>query len=246
MAATRATGKVALITGANRGIGFEVARQLGALGATVVIGSRRKTRGSEAESKLRAQKIDARAIKLDVTEQSTIDAAAHQINREFGRLDVLVNNAAVLLDDASPSQLDIATLRWTYETNFFGTFAVTKAMIPLLRKAEAGRIANLSSGLASLTQISDPNYEFHYQVRLFAYNSSKVALNAMTVAFAHELKDTCVKINAVDPGLVPTEMTHFRGTRTVEQGARVVVRFATLRADGPTGGYFDEDGIVPW
>lgn len=181
-----------------------------------------------------------------MTEQGTIDAAANHINHEFGRLDILVNNAAVLLDDAPPSQLDMEILRQTYQTNVFGTFAVTKAMIPLLRKAEAGRIANLSSGLASLTQISDPHYEFHYQVRLFAYNSSKCALNAMTVAFAHELKDTSVKVNAVDPGLVPTEMTHFRGTRTVAQGAEVVVRFAMLRADGPTGGYFDENGIVPW
>jgi NAD(P)-dependent dehydrogenase (short-subunit alcohol dehydrogenase family) len=241
-----AAGKIALITGANRGIGFEVARQLGSLGTTVVIGSRNEALGREAERGLREQNIDARTIRLDVTDEDTIDLGASHINGEFGKLDILVNNAAVLLDDAPPSQLDIDVLRRTYETNVFGTFAVTKAMIPLLCRSDAGRIVNLSSGLGSLTQISDPNYEFYRQVRLFAYNSSKCALNAMSVAFAHELKDTSVKVNAVDPGLVPTEMTHYRGTRTIEQGAMVVVHFATLRADGPTGGFFDENGVVPW
>ncbi|HCF27164.1 MAG TPA: short-chain dehydrogenase [Cyanobacteria bacterium UBA11049] len=239
------TGKIALITGANKGIGLEIARQLGTQGITVLIGARDEKRGSEAAEKLQAENIDVRAVQLDVTNQESIDAAAKYIESEFGKLDILVNNAGIAIDNAPPSQLDMEILRRTYDTNFFGVFAVTKAMLPLLHKSQAGRIVNISSGLGSLTQNSDPNYEYA-QIKYLAYNSSKTALNAMTVQFAHELKDTPIKVNSADPGYVATDINNNNGTRTVQQGASTPVRLATLPDDGPTGSYFDDNGVVPW
>jgi NAD(P)-dependent dehydrogenase (short-subunit alcohol dehydrogenase family) len=238
-------GKIALITGANKGIGLEIARQLGTQGITVLLGVRDEKRGHEAAETLQAEHIDAHVVQLDVTNQNTIDTAATYIDSEFGKLDILVNNAGIAIDTVPPSQLDIEDLRRTYDTNVFGVFAVTKAMLPLLRKSDAGRIVNMSSGLGSLAQNSDPNYEYA-QIKILAYNSSKTALNAMTIQFAHELKDTPIKVNSADPGYVATDINDHRGTRTVQQGATAAVRLATLPADGPTGGYFDENGIVPW
>lgn len=238
-------GKVALITGANKGIGYEIARQLGSRGATVIIGARDIERGLEASNQLRSSQIDAKPVQLDVIDQKTIDSTAAQIERDFGKLDILVNNAGILIDRVPPSQLDIETLRQTYETNVFGVFAVTKAMLPLLKKSTAGRIVNVSSGLGSLTQNSDPNYEFA-GMKLLAYNSSKTAVNALTVLFAGELKDTPIKINAADPGFTATDINQHRGYRTVEQGAAAAVRLATLPNDGISGGFFDENGVVPW
>lgn len=239
------TTGIALITGANKGIGLEIARQLGTQGITVLIGARDEKRGSVAAEKLQAENIDAHAVQLDVTNQQSIDAAAKHIESEFGKLDILVNNAGIAIDNAPPSQLDMEILRRTYETNFFGVFAVTKAMLPLLHKSQAGRIVNISSGLGSLTQNSDPNYEYA-QIKYLAYNSSKTALNAMTVQFAHELKDTPIKVNSADPGYVATDINNNNGTRTVQQGASTPVRLATLPADGPTGSYFDDNGVIPW
>ena len=240
-------GKVALITGANKGIGYEIARQLGSRGATVLIGARDIKRGEEAANKLRLNEIDARSVQLDVTDQKTIDSAGKQIESEFQKLDILVNNAGIISDSdrLPPSQVDIETLRHTYETNVFGVFAVTKAMLPLLKKSKAGRIVNLSSGLASLTLNSDPNYEFANS-KLLAYNSSKTAVNAITVVLAAELKDTPIKINAADPGFTATDINQYQGYRTVEQGAIAAVRLATLPDDGSSGGFFDENGVVPW
>ncbi|MBD2245311.1 SDR family oxidoreductase [Nostoc sp. FACHB-888] len=240
-------GKVALITGANKGIGYEIACQLGSRGATVLVGARDIKRGEEAANKLRLNEIDARSVQLDVTSQKTIDSAAKQIESQFGKLDILVNNAGIISDGdrLPPSQVDIETLRHTYETNVFGVFAVTKAMLPLLKKSTAGRIVNLSSGLGSLTQNSDPNYDFA-DFKLLAYNSSKTAVNALTVILAAELKDTPIKINAADPGFTATDINKYQGHRTVEQGAIAVVRLATLPDDGSSGGFFDEDGVVPW
>ena len=238
--------KVALVTGANKGIGLEIGRQLATLhNMTVLIGARDEARGREAAEKLSAGGLDARAVVLDVTDQQTIDAAAQRITTELGRLDVLVNNAGIAIDQAPPSQIEMDVLRRTYETNVFGVFAVTKAMLPLLRRSTAGRIVNLSSGLGSLAQNSDPNWEFA-AVKLLAYNSSKTALNAMTVQFAAELKDAGIKVNAADPGYTATDMNKHQGTRTVAQGAAAAVRLATLPQDGPTGGFFDESGPVPW
>jgi NAD(P)-dependent dehydrogenase (short-subunit alcohol dehydrogenase family) len=238
-------GKVALITGANKGIGYEIARQLGSRGATVIIGARDIERGTEASNQLLSHQINARAVQLNVTDQKIIDSTASQIDSEFGKLDILVNNAGIAIDRVPPSQLDIETLRQTYETNVFGVFAVTKAMLPLLRKSPAGRIVNISSGLGSLTQNSDPNYEFA-DMKLLAYNSSKTAVNAFTVLFAAELKDTPIKVNAADPGFTATDINQYRGYRTVEQGAIAAVRLATLPDDGVSGGFFDENGVVPW
>lgn len=237
--------KVALITGANKGIGLEIARQLGMQGITVLIGARDEKRGQEAAEKLHADNIDAHAVLLDVTDNDSIEAAAKHIESEFGKLDILVNNAGIAVDRIPPSQLDIEVLRRTYDTNFFGVFAVIKAMLPLLRKSDAGRIVNMSSGLGSLAQNIDPNYKLA-EMKMLAYNSSKTALNAMTIQFAHELKDTSIKVNSADPGYVATDINAHRGTGTVEQGAIAPVRLATLPADGPTGGFFDENGVVPW
>ena len=246
MTDSEAQRRIALVTGANKGIGLEIARQLAAHhGMTVLIGARDEARGREAAGKLRAEGLDARPIALDVTDQQTIDGAARRIETEFGRLDVLVNNAAVALDQAPPSRLEMDVLRRTYETNVFGVFAITKAMVPLLRRSPAGRIVNMSSGLGSLAQNSDPRYPFA-AVKPLAYNSSKTAVNAMTVLFAAELRDTGIKVNAADPGYVATDMNRHQGTRTVAQGATAPVRLATLPPDGPTGGYFDENGPVPW
>lgn len=238
-------GKVALVTGANKGIGLEIARQLAQQGCTVLVGARDEQRGQEAANVLVAEGLDARFVPLDVTDQGSVDAAAEKIAAEFQKLDILVNNAAIGLDRMPPSQIEMDILRRTYDTNVFGVFAVTKAMLPLLKKAEAGRIVNMSSGLGSLTQTSDPAWGFA-GINLLAYNSSKSAVNALTVQFASELRETPIKVNAADPGYVATDLNDHRGHRTVAQGATAPVRLATLPADGPTGGYFDEDGLVPW
>lgn len=243
MADTTNTKRIVLVTGANKGIGKEIARQLGALGMTVLLGVRDSGRGEEAVVELKAGGADAEAIRIDVTDEASITEAASQIEAKFGRLDVLVNNAGIALE--TTNVLDMDVLRRTYDTNVFGVYAVTKAMLPLLRKSEAGRIVNMSSGLGSLTQNSDPNWAFA-AVKPLAYNSSKAALNMMTVIFAAELKDTPVKVNSADPGYTATDLNQNRGTRTAAQGAIAAVRLATLPADGPTGAYYDEDSIVPW
>lgn len=237
--------KVALITGSNKGIGFEVARQLAQQGVKVFIGSRNPERGEVAVQRLCDEELDARMVQIDVTDSKSIESAVTKIDAEFGRLDILVNNAGISIDNAPPSQLDLAILRQTYETNVFGVFSVTKAMLPLLRKAEAARIVNVSSDLGSLSLNCDPSFE-HAWVKLLAYNSSKSALNAITIQFAHELRDTPIKVNAASPGYTATNLNNFRGTRTVEQGASIIVNLATLPDSGPTGGFFNEDGMIPW
>ena len=237
--------KIALITGANKGIGKEIARQLGKLGITVIIGARDEKKGEEAEKELRSQGIDVLTLRLDVTEQSSIDAAALEIEKKFGKLDILVNNAGIGIDTGKPSTIDIDTLYRTYNTNVFGPFRMIKTFLPLLKKSEAGRIVNMSSGLGSLERNSSKYWETS-GTKLLAYNSSKTALNALTLQFAYELRKTAIKVNSAAPGFVATDINQFRGTRTVEQGARAPVRLATLPEDGPTGGFFEEDGPVPW
>lgn len=237
--------KVALITGANKGIGFETARQLGRLGIIVLLGARDTKRGQRAAAILRGEGLETRPVVLDVTDQNTIDAAAVQIEREFGRLDILVNNAGIFIEKQPASQCQLENLRRTFETNFFGAFAVTKAFLPLLRKSEAGRIVNLASDLASLGNTSDPWWALYEHV-YFAYASSKVAINAMTVALAKDLRNTSIKVNSADPGFTATDMNGHTGPKKPEQAALVPVRLATLPPDGPTGGYFDENGPVPW
>ncbi len=239
------SSKVALITGANKGIGLEIARQLGQQGITVALGARDEQRGTEATETLRAEGLDAHFVRLDLNDAASIAALPQAIEAQFGRLDILVNNAGVAIDDAPPSRVSLDIVRRTYETNVFAPIAVIQALLPLLRRSEAGRIVNMSSGLGSLTQHSDPNWEFA-PVNILAYTSSKTALNAVTVQFAKELRDTSIKVNAACPGYVATDLNQHQGPRTTEQGATVAVRLATLPADGPTGGYFNEDGTIPW
>ena len=238
-------GKVALVTGANKGIGLEIARQLAQKGSTVLIGARNAQRGEEAAQTLKNEGLNARFVLLDITDQKSVDDAAKTVEADFGKLDILVNNAGIAVDANPVSETDMDVLRRTFDTNFFGMFAVTKAFLPLMRKAEAGRIVNMSSGLGSLTQMSDTESPY-YEVNPFAYNTSKTAVNALTVLLAKELKDTPIKVNAADPGYVATDLNGHSGPRTVEQGATAPVRLATLPAGGPTGGYFDENGTVPW
>lgn len=245
MAQAAITAGIALITGGNKGIGFEIARQLGARGITTLIGARDEARGRGAAQTLRGEGTDAHFLQLDVTDQSMIDAVAASIGERSGRLDILVNNAGLLIDDAPPSALDLAILRRTYETNVFGLFAVTRAMLPLLRRSAAGRIVNISSSMGSLAQNSDPSAPY-YAFNMAAYCSSKAAVNMLTTRFALELRDTPIKVNAADPGWVATDLGGAEAPRTVQQGAVAPVRLATLPSDGPTGGFFDEDGAVAW
>lgn len=235
--------KVALITGANKGIGREIARQLGQLGYTALLGAREERRGQSAAQQLCDEGLNVLFVPLDVTILETIDAAAAFVQERFGYLDALVNNAAIALDNAPPSQLQIDILRRTLETNVLGVFAVTQAMLPLLRRSEAGRIVNLSSGAGSMTLTGSPQWRSEWLS--LAYSASKAAVNSMTVNFATELRGTPIKINCVNPGYVATDMSP-QGERTVEEGARGAVRLATLPDDGPSGGFFYEEQTVPW
>ena len=237
--------QIALITGGNKGIGYEVARQLGERDYTVIIGVRDKARGEQAVAKLRAGGADAHAVHLDVTAADTARSAAAWVIDQFGRLDVLINNAGVALESVGVIDSDLAKFRQTYETNVFGVVAVTQAFVPLLRKSKAGRVVNVSSGLGSLTLASDPS-SFYYNVKPAAYNSSKSALNMLTAILAHELKDMPIKVNAADPGYTATDLNGNSGPQTVAEGSEAIVRLATLDTDGPTGKYFDRHGVVPW
>jgi NAD(P)-dependent dehydrogenase (short-subunit alcohol dehydrogenase family) len=245
---------VALVTGANKGIGLQIAKDLSAHGFTVLVGARDLERG---ETAAKAVGADARAIQLDVTDETSIARAVERIRRELGRLDVLVNNAAIshrdepgwTLEKAATrgraSVIPIDEVRAVFETNVFGVLAVTQAMLPLLREAPAGRLVMMSSGSGSLTMNANPD---HAHRALFgpSYAASKTALNAVMLSFAIELADTNIKVNAASPGFVATDLNNFAGTRTVEQGAREPVRLALLGADGPTGSFSDEAGPLPW
>jgi NAD(P)-dependent dehydrogenase (short-subunit alcohol dehydrogenase family) len=240
--------KIALITGANKGIGFETASQLGAQGIIILAGVRDQGRGEAAVQKLRDESIDATAIHLDVTDQDTIDAAAAYIDKTYGKLDILVNNAGISVGEGGtpPSELALDDVLKTFATNVFGVFAVTKAMLHLLRRSEAGRIVNMSSEMGSLTINGDPTSFAANMPPTLAYNASKTALNALTVFFAKELRNTHIKVNSVSPGYVATDLNGHSGFLTTEQGAKIPVAFATLAADGPTGGFFGEHGVIAW
>lgn len=245
---------VALVTGANKGIGFQIAKDLAEHGLTVLVGSRNFERGEVAAKSIGA---DAHAFQLDVTAQTSIAAAAERIRNEFGRLDVLVNNAGIshagksdrsLEEIAKSGRASVASLgdvRAVFDINVFGVIAVTQALLPLLREAPAGRIVNLSSGLGSLTLNSDPTFPYRAMSGV-VYGPSKTALNAITLAFALDLESTRIKVNAAEPGFTATDLNNFEGTRTVEQAAREPVRLALLDADGPTGTFSNEDGPLPW
>jgi NAD(P)-dependent dehydrogenase (short-subunit alcohol dehydrogenase family) len=247
---------VALVTGANQGIGLQIAKDLAAHGFTVLVGSRDLGRGEEAA---RTVDGDARALQLDVTDQASIAAAAERVRDEFGRLDVLVNNAAIsstskqpgmsIQEHAAltrPSNVSIDEVRAVWETNVFGVLAVYQAMLPLLREAPAARIVNVSSGVGSLTMNADPAYA-HRSVFGPVYPASKTALNAITLAMAIELEPTGIKVNAVSPGFTKTNLNNYAGPETVEEGASEAVRVALLGPDSPTGTFTHAKlGTLPW
>jgi NAD(P)-dependent dehydrogenase (short-subunit alcohol dehydrogenase family) len=244
MSMPNATKKVALVTGANKGIGFEVARQLAKAGCVVLLGARNATLGQEAAAKLVAEGLDVRFVELDVTNLTTIAAVAERIAAEFGRLDILVNNAGIAdRGDGSAATAQLDAVERVLRTNFLGVLAVTQAMLPLLRKSPAGRIVNVSSGLGSLTRSASPNPS---SASYFAYSASKAALNMLTVQLARLLSDTPIKVNSAAPGYTATALNDFRGTQTIPEGAAEAVRLALLPGDGPTGTFSERIGVVPW
>ena len=236
---------IALVTGANKGIGFEIAAGLGALGWTVGVGARDDERREAAVEKLRAGGADAFGVPLDVTDDASVAAAAELLEERHGRLDVLVNNAGVTGGmPQNPTTVSIAAVRAAVETNVIGVIRVTNAMLPLLRRSAAPRIVNMSSTVGSLARQTDPGTETGPLSA--AYSPSKSMLNAVTIQYAKELHDTNILINAACPGYVATDLNGFRGYRTPEQGAAVAIRLATLPDDGPTGSFFEDAGVVPW
>ena len=247
--------KIALVTGANKGIGRAAAEQLAALGMTVLIGARDPRRGEEAAAAVRAAGGDAHAVTLDVTDPATVQEVAKHVEERFGHLDALINNASITGSgqvspadayDQVPSTVDLDMVRAVFETNVFGVIAVTNAMLPLLRRSPAPRIVNVGSHAASLTLTSDPGGPFATLLPSAAYSPSKTALTALTVQYANELRKDGVLVNAVAPGYVDTDSNNHSGYLTPAQGAAVLVRLATLGADGPTAGFFGEDGPIPW
>ena len=250
------TTTIALITGANKGIGLETARQLGTRGVTVLAGARDEARGLEAERALRDGGAEARFVRLDVTDPKSAQEAADWVDHHYGRLDILVNNAGIARAGGPPSQTDLDAMREVYETNVFGVIIVTNAMLPLLRRAPAARIVNVSSEVGSITSMTDPASPLAQMPASLAYPSSKSALNMITALYAKELRDTPVTVNAANPGYTATDLNRHNGFRSVAEGAEASVHLATLDADGPSGilwghlwtagGPSDAYGPLPW
>jgi NAD(P)-dependent dehydrogenase (short-subunit alcohol dehydrogenase family) len=235
--------RIALVTGANKGIGLEIARQLARAGVHVIIGARDDGRASAAVDDLAAQALAAQSVRLDVNDQASISAAASMIEQAHGKLDILVNNAGIFdHGDSPPSTASIEAVRRVLETNFIGTLAVTQAMLPLLRAAAAGRIVNVSSSLGSLTLNGDPTSSY-YSAQFIGYNASKAALNMLTVQLHEELRGTAIRVNSVSPGFVKTDLTGY-GTMTPEEGARLPVRYAL--AGEESGSFVEPGGKTPW
>ncbi len=242
------TKKVALITGANKGIGLETARQLGRQGVTVLLGARDTAKGEAAAVELRGDGLETRAVKLDMDSAGDFAAVAAMIEKEFGRLDILVNNAGIFMDSRAANETSTTTaevLRKTFDTNFFSVVGLTQAMLPLLQKSAAGRVVNLSSILGSNTLHATPGSPV-YNAKTFAYDASKAALNSFTIHLAHELRDTKIKVNSAHPGWVKTEMGGEGAMLEIEDGAKTSVELAMLPEDGPTGGYFHMGEALPW
>jgi NAD(P)-dependent dehydrogenase (short-subunit alcohol dehydrogenase family) len=265
---------IALITGANKGIGFETARQLGARGVTVLAGARDEARGIAAERALREglqnglgddlpsglrdlqslrDGADVRFVPLDVTDATSVREAAKWIEKEYGRLDILVNNAGIAVGGGPPSETDLEAMREVFQTNVFGVIMVTNAMLPLLRRAPAARIVNVSSEVGSIAAMTDLGSPLAQMPAGLAYPSSKTALNMITALYAKELRDTAIKVNAANPGYTATDLNGNSGFRSAAEGAEVSVHLATLDASGPTGtlwGYLWSPrgayGALPW
>ncbi len=244
--------KVAFITGGNRGLGFQTALELGRAGIKVVIGSRSLVQGEQAVAKLRAEGIDADVLLFDITRTASHQSAYSYFNSKYGRLDILVNNAGIAAGafpgvgpEHRAADVPLDLLHQVFETNFFSQVALTKALLPLIRKSPAGRIVNLSSILGSLTLHSDPDSSI-YHSNSFAYDASKTALNAFTVHLAYELRDTNIKVNSAHPGWVKTDMGGPQATMEPSEGAKTSAALATLPDDGPSGGYFHQGEPIPW
>lgn len=238
--------KIALVTGATRGIGLETVRQLATSGIRVLLAGRDAGKAADAASQLSSQGLPVESIALDVTNADSIAAAADEVAKRYGRLDILVNNAGVFIDDfaKTPSEQSLDTWRTTFDTNLFGVVATTRAFLPLLRKSDAGRIVNVSSGLGSLTLHSDPASPI-YDYKVPAYNVSKTALNGWTVHLAYELRATPIKVNAIHPGSVKTDMNS-NGELDIVTGAKSSVQMALLDDTGPTGTFVHLGEVLPW
>ncbi|MDQ2740521.1 MAG: SDR family oxidoreductase [Actinomycetota bacterium] len=240
---------IALVTGGNKGIGHEIARQLAALGHTVVIGARSADAGEKAAAELRTAGGNVSSVVLDVTDAASAVAAARSVKEQFGRLDALINNAGISgrpgADFAGqvPATANIDDVRFVFETNVFGVITVTAAFLPLLRLSNTPRIVNVSSSAGSLTLTSDFANPAPIAI---GYVPSKTALTSLTIQYARGLASENILVNAVCPGFVATDLNGFRGHRTPEQGAAQAVRMATIPADGPTGTFTDDEGPVPW
>ncbi|MEG3159421.1 SDR family oxidoreductase [Sphingomonas sp. LB2R24] len=240
------TIRVALVTGANKGIGLEIARQLARAGVLVVIGARDPARAQTAIDDLTSEGLEARSVAIDLNDHSTITAAAETIRAEHGRLDILINNAGIVdAEDGPPSASSIDAVRRILDTNFLGTLAVTQTMLPLLREAPAARIVNLSSSLGSLAINGDPTSPY-YSARMIGYNASKAAVNMLTVQLAQELLGTSIVVNSVSPGYVKTDLSGHTGYLTAEEGAQVPVQFALLGNEAVSGRFVEATSEVAW
>jgi NAD(P)-dependent dehydrogenase (short-subunit alcohol dehydrogenase family) len=236
---------IALVTGANKGIGYEIAAGLGALGWSVGVGARNDANRDAAVEKLRAAGVDAFGVPLDVTDDASVAEAVKLIEDRFGRLDVLVNNAGITGGPGQlPTTVEPETIRTVVETNVIGVIRVTNAALPLLRRSTSPRIVNMSSSVGSLTRQNTPGLETGPISAV--YSPSKTFLNAVTTAYVKELRDTNILINSACPGFCATDLNGFRGVRTPEQGAAIAIKLATLPDDGPRGGFFDDEGPLPW
>jgi NAD(P)-dependent dehydrogenase (short-subunit alcohol dehydrogenase family) len=237
--------KVALITGANKGIGFEVARQIAKAGWTVLAAARNEVLGRESVAKLHAEGLDVHFIHIDLNAQETAVAAAELILNQFGKLDLLINNAAIAgAGDGPPSKVNIQTVQAVMQTNYVGTVAVTQAMLPLLQRSGKAQIINVSSELGSVSLHNDPNWKYA-PVKYLAYCASKAALNMLTVQLAYEFRDGSIAVNSVNPGYTATDLNGNSGSQTVEEGSAEIVRVALL--DPPvTGKFLESSGELPW
>jgi NAD(P)-dependent dehydrogenase (short-subunit alcohol dehydrogenase family) len=244
---TTISRNIALVTGATRGIGLETVRQLATAGFTVLLAGRDLARAAAAADKLKSEGLSVEPIALDVTDTSSIRAAASAVQSTYGKLDVLINNAGVLLDamDKAPSQQSLATWRDTFDTNVFAVVEVTQAFLPVLKAAPAARIVNLSSQLGSFGLHTDPASAI-YDFKIPAYNASKSVVNAWTVHLAYELRDSTMKVNAVHPGYVQTDMNGGQGDIDITTGAKSSVDMALLGAEGPSGTFTHLGKTLPW
>lgn len=236
----------ALVTGANKGIGLAIAKGLAEAGFFVWIGARDRSRGEQAVAQLRDDGLDASLLELDVADEDSVYRAAAMLSEQVAALDVLINNAGIAIDmSKAPSEVRMQDMKAVYEVNLFGPVRVTQAFLPLLKKADQGRIVMMSSGVGSLALITDPT-SIYSTVNLLDYTSSKVALNAVTVSFAKELEPLGIKVNAVEPGHVRTDLNGNSGVLTPEEGAATALKMSLLGSDGPTGGFFGSHGRQPW